>query len=259
MLETAVAESLYRGGRLRRSIVRLGAHLEFALQRRERRSVLGADQVRRFLEEGYLLVPGLVPDDISRRAAAAMWHQAGASEDAPGTWNRLARSLMPTRDPDLLACYTPAYLAAAAQVAGDDVATIHRPRETYWLNVLPREPPWRHGMPHIDHANEGGRHRTFTRAFRVATIVFLSDVDPQGGGTVLWPGSHRRIQELARSDRRRYRFRKALNSELPHLDLGSSAVLAPRRGDVLFWHCFCAHAYSTNVAAHPRLAVRMVW
>ena len=45
---------------------------------------------------------------------------------------------------------------------------------------------------------------TTPRAFRVACMVYLSDVAPHGGGTVVWPGSHRKLEALARSDLDRY-------------------------------------------------------
>ncbi|MCP3980963.1 MAG: hypothetical protein GY716_16835 [bacterium] len=141
----------------------------------------------------------------------------------------------------------------------DDVASFLRPAATHTLNVVPETGEWRWRTPHVDHANEAARHRTFPRPFRVATIVYLGDVNAQGGGTAVWPGSHRRMDALARSDRTKYRYMWALNEDVQTLDLGAPVELTPRCGDVLLYQCFCVHAATVNLSERPRLAVRHVW
>jgi ectoine hydroxylase-related dioxygenase (phytanoyl-CoA dioxygenase family) len=90
-------------------------------------------------------------------------------------------------------------------------------------------------------------------------MTYLSDVSPHGGGTVVWPGSHQRIEALARRDPQRYEMMWALGQALGEIDLGPPIELAPRRGDVLFYHHLCAHAGSANTSPRPRFALNMKW
>ncbi len=208
-----------------------------------------ADKDRIYGEQGYLLVSGLIPEPVSRRAEEAMRRLVEQG----------AASHKPYDEADLLACYTPEFLAVAARLAGEDPATIAPPKRAYPINVLPQPGPWHWPRPHIDHAIKEHGYKTFPRAFRIATMTFLSDVAPHGGGTVVWPGSHRKLQALAESDPERYELMWALNQELDRAGLGEPVELTPRRGDVLFYHYLCAHAGSMNTTDRPRLAMNAKW
>jgi phytanoyl-CoA dioxygenase PhyH len=221
--------------------------------------MLTEEQTRAYEEAGYLLVSGLIPPEISAAAEAAMWQVIGVRPDDPASWSDRPRGHQAFDSPEILACYVPEYLAAAAQLAGDDPATFRPPRQAYAINVFPQEGPWEWPRPHIDHAIKEHGHKTFPRAFRIAAMTYLSDVSPHGGGTVVWPGSHRKIEALARRDPERYAMMWALGQALREIDLGPPVELTPRRGDVLFYHYLCAHAGSANTLARPRLALNMKW
>jgi hypothetical protein len=221
--------------------------------------MLTDDQKQEYNQAGCLLVSGLIPPETAAAAEAAMWRIIGASPNDPSSWAELPRGHGSFDSPELLACYTPAYLAAAARLAGDDPATYRRPRAAYAIHVFPREGEWAWPAPHIDHAIKEHGHTTFPRAFRIAAMTFLNDVAPHGGGTVVWPGSHRRLEALARSDPERYELMWTLNQSLQEIDLGPPVELTPHRGDVLFYHYLCAHAGSMNTSAYPRLALNMKW
>lgn len=220
---------------------------------------LTAEQQAEYRERGYLLVSGLIPDDVSARAEAAMWRLIGADPRDPASWEGAGGGHAAYADADLVACYTPAVLDAAARVAGDDPATVRAPGKGYAINIFPQSGPWTWPGPHIDHAIKEHGHKTFPRAFRVACMTYLSDVPPQGGGTIVWPGSHSRLEALARSDSERYEFMWALNQDLDKAGLGDPVELTPRRGDVLLYHYLCAHAGSKNVSDRPRLALNAKW
>ena len=86
-------------------------------------------------------------------------------------------------------------------------------------------------------------------------MTFLNDVPPQGGGTVVSPGSHQRLEAMLAGDPERDELMWTLNQSLKETDLGSPMELTPRRGDVLFYHYLCAHAGSANVSDRPRFAM----
>src|SRR4051794_17947270 len=188
-----------------------------------------------------------------------MWRLAGVAPDHLEEWAGVAAGHRSYEEPALLALYTPELCAAAAELAGEDPADFSPPRRAYAINIFPAGGEWRWPAPHIDHAIREHGHRTFPRAFRIACMIFLNDVPPHGGGTVVWPGSHRKLQSLARSDPERYELMWTLNQELCALDLEPPVELTPRRGDALFYHYLCAHAGSTNTSDRPRFALNMKW
>lgn len=217
-------------------------------------------QEEEYAEQGYLLVSGLIAPEIALAAETAMWNALGADPNDTATWEQASRQQAATfHEPALVACYTPQMLAAAARLAGDDPALFLPPTSAYALNVFPQPGPWQWLSPHIDHAIKEHGHKTFPRAFRIAAMTFLSDVAPQGGGTVVWPGSHKRIEALARSDLGHYEMMWVLGQDIQKAGLGDPVELTPRRGEVLFYHYLCAHSGSQNTSSRPRLALNKKW
>ena len=215
------------------------------------------EQTRHYDEQGYVLVSGLVPEPVAREAAAAMRRLLDAD---PDSWAGISEMHRSFHDPALLACYTPALLAAAAELSGDPLETITPPDDAYAINVFPRPGTvWEWPHPHIDHAIRQHGHHVFPRAFRVAAMTFLNDVPPHGAGTVLWPGSHRKLADLARSDPEHYEMMWALNQDLDRVGLAEPVETTPRCGDVLLYHYLCAHAGSRNTSPQPRLALNIKW
>ena len=221
-------------------------------------AVLTTEQAQQYAAQSYLLVSGLIPEAVAASAEAAMWRLLQASPHDTASWpERSAHQAFDS--PELAACYTTAMLGAAAQLAGEAVEAIRAPQRPYAINVFPTPSEWSWPHPHIDHAIKEHGHKTFPRAFRIAAMTFLSDVPPHGGGTVVWPGSHRLLERLALSDPARFETMWALNQELPHAELGDPVEMTPRRGDVLFYSYLCAHAGSRNVSDQPRLALNAKW
>jgi hypothetical protein len=221
-------------------------------------AILTETQEREYTEKGYLLISGLVPSEVSQAAYDAMWRALDADPNDPSTWAPAMHHKV-YEPPELAACYAPDVLVAAALLAGDDPATFKPPARGYAINVFPQEGEWRWPNPHIDHAIKEHGHKTFPRAFRIASMLFLNDVPPHGAGTVVWPGSHQKLLTLAQSDPEKYELMWTLNQELKSLDLGEPIELTPKRGDVLFYHYLCAHAGSMNTSTTPRLAMNMKW
>ena len=222
-------------------------------------AALTDEQMRSYDENGYLLVSGLMEDRIASEAQAAMWRLLNVDPDDPAVWASVAPGHHSYEDPALLACYTPALLAAAARLAGDDPATVRAPSRAYAINIFPRAGAWEWPRPHIDHAIKEHGHQVFPRAFRLAGMTYLNDVPTHGAGTIVWPGSHKKLEALAKSDPARYELMWALNQDMDRADLGDPVELTPRLGDVLFYHYLCAHAGSGNTSDHPRFALNMKW
>jgi hypothetical protein len=219
---------------------------------------LTKEQQQQFVEQGYVLLSGLIAPEIAAAGAAALWRALGATPEDRTTWQNIPVA-SGHKTPALLACFTPEFAAAAANLAGEDVATFTGPSSAFTLNVFPQEGPWSHHGPHIDHALPRDGFRVFPRPMRVASIAYLNDVPPHGAPTVVWPGSHRKIEALAQSDPVHYELMQTLNQELNKLDLGESVAIPSQCGDVLFYHYLCAHSGSRNASDTPRFALVHKW
>ena len=220
--------------------------------------LLSNDQVQSYQDQSYLLVSGLIPVDVAAVAEAEMWRLLSADKDDPASWANAASAHQVFASPELIACYTPEMLAAAAQLAGPE-ETVQPPSRAYAINVFPTPGEWEWPRPHIDHAIKEHGHKVFPRAFRIAAMTFLSDIASHGGGTVVWPSSYPVLERLARSDPERFEMMWALNQELPNVALAAPVETTPRRGDVLFYSYLCAHAGSRNTSSRPRLALNAKW
>ena len=214
-------------------------------------STLSSGQRTEYEELGFLLVSGLIPESILTPAEARLRQMVEKGEVASGHGS--------FDEPALVACYTPELLRAAAELTGADLTSFKAPSRAYIINALPSPDPWEWPRPHIDHAIKEDGYRTFPAAFKVAAMTYLSDVEKGGGGTVVWPGSHRALHALACSDPRKYESMWALNQDLELAGLRHPLELTPRHGDVLFYHYLCAHAGSRNVTHRPRLAMNAKW
>jgi hypothetical protein len=221
-------------------------------------SVLSPEQIEAYERDGCLLVSGLIPDSVSAAAEAAMWSVLRASPSDPATWAQ-AQGHRGLDSPEIAACYAPEFLEAAMILAGEPDGGFRPPSRPYAINVFPSEGEWSMPGPHIDHAIKEHGHKVFPRAFRIAAMTFLNDVAPHGGGTVVWPGAHKKLRALAESDPERYELMYTLNHAFDQVDLGEPVEMTPKRGDALFYHYLCPHAGSKNVSPRPRLALNMKW
>ena len=152
-------------------------------------------QLDAYEQDGYILLAGLIPDAVATATAAIMWQCMEARPDDPQTWpDGYAQGL---DHPAIVACYTENFLHAAAQLCGDPPEAVGKPGSALAINIFPADGEWKQPTPHIDHAIKEHGHKTFPRPFRIATMTFLNDVAERGGGTAVWPGSHRQIEKFA--------------------------------------------------------------
>jgi hypothetical protein len=220
--------------------------------------ILTEEQIQQFQDEGFLLVSGLIPAEVAERAEATMWAAVGADPNDPATWEGKQWASGHSH-PDILALFTMQVAEAAAILSEEPRPNWQPPTSTLALNVFPQPGEWKPQPPHIDHAIPKDGFRVFPRPMRVASLTYLNDVAPHSGNTVVWPGSHKIIEALAKSDPAKYELMAALNADLGTLDLGDPIEIPGKRGDVLFYHYLCAHAGSRNAGTRPRFALAYKW
>lgn len=220
-----------------------------------------AELARQYQEDGFLLLSGLLENDVAADAADLLNSLSGMDGvpealrppdqyvEARGLVEHYAR-----RDPALLACFSDAFIRTVEMLTG--TTNLHRPDGVQTQNLVRQSRPWRPPPPHIDGIPKENRHKSFPGPYEIAFIFYLSDVRPRGGGTVGWRGSHAKVGALAKSDPARYEYLFDLNRAVAGLDLGEPVELLPRRGDVLFFRHMWVHGAPCNTRPEPRLAIR---
>ncbi len=234
--------------------------------------MLSQAQLAQYDRDGYVMVSGLIPEETIAGAEAAMWSVLGMDRDDPASWSPLPGDAdgvttvasqgvvehFGLKDPELLACCTPAFYEVQSQLARENEDAFHcrRPQpEAVWTrSVFPVSGSWSHHSGHAD-----GVHRPFSifpGSFRVSSLTYLDSGVAQGGGTAVWPGSHRTLRDGAVRDPDRFRMLPDLQNPTQKFDLSAPIELTPSRGDVLFFHYLLVHAGSLNTGNKPRFAIR---
>lgn len=218
-----------------------------------------------FQKNGYIVKRGVIEKDLCDQAVDETWHLLPKHfmRDSPSTWRgnvsdslcqrgvddrkgrvkfrecvRHNRNLyeMIDRNPEIRS-------TLGALLGADRVPQLPYIRGLY--PVFPtRCPRYKTPRPHTD------GHR-----FMVGTLGYLSDVEPNGGGFHVWPGSHLMLQKC---------FKKLAGSGWTndyHRELYLMAkkvpakeIVAPK-GSVIFWHHRLAHAAGINRSSCIRHAV----
>lgn len=213
------------------------------------------------------------------------------------TWPARRYMAQATRHPAIAALWSPAYRAMARALyphidndtAGREPVLFdwtrshergwfaHQPKWPYNESGLamhnfprhqlaPHQQPraWKLPIPHLDHASKGHGFHTCCLPIRMSTMIYLTGSTQleHSGSTIVWPGSHRKMELLAASDPDRFEMLHTLADALTESGvLGIEPIeLKVRPGDVLFHDMFLAHRGSENlVQGKPRLAFNMKW
>ncbi len=220
---------------------------------------LNEEQRRALLDDGYLLVPGLVPRARVDAALKAINHSLGEEGIAKDQiWTLRAQTFCPelAAAPEILDLYraTPAAALAEAAIGAGQIVTpttgqiaLRFPQKLAG-SANPKLPyPHIDGMPGPLNGVEAGTLYHFT----ALAGVFLSDVGaPFEGNFTVWPGSHRALEAY---------FRAHGTAELvrgfPPIEMPPARQLNARAGDVLLAHYQLAHNAAPNVGPHVRYAV----
>ena len=221
-------------------------------------------QIEHYLIEGYVIVEGLIPKDIAAKADAAAFACNKYDPSDPSTWKADNVKTEFFTDPDLLAVYTPELLMAASQLACHDPFQfpISRPQDSaFVIKLLPEPGPWKVVDIHLDGTGPSVYHETFSQPWRMFAMLYLHDIAPHAGGTVLFPRSPAKLMALARSQPHKYRWLNQLGDAIKEgrIDLGPHFEAQPKAGDVLFMNSMMVHCKPMNTGSRPRFAMNMKW
>lgn len=217
-------------------------------------------QREHFDREGYVVVSGLIPDDLVQRAESAMWQFMEVDPGDPSTWSSANQPWHRVRGADedvFLDLYTDRFMAVLHELARIPDGTVGKPTRTMTINAFPSDTAWRWHSPHLDHGNREFEYLPFPRAYYMAAQIYLNDVAHHGGGIALWPGSPRKLAEIIRSKPERYDRLYKVQEDLDGggIDIGVPVDVTGDAGDVIFYDWLMIHCGSENNQSRPRFAV----
>ena len=245
--------------------------------------MLSEDQRRAFHEDGYLRLPAAVPSAATERMRERLWRMLehrGACRDDPSTWTPAAATrLQGMRKGDVAPHDSPTVVDALDDLIGPGAWRAQR----HWGQVLvtfPNREVWDvpHRPWHIDHGYDFPRDAIWG----VNVFLFVDDVQPEGGGTLVLHGSPRIMRAfvdgLRPATRTQKQLRHAFDASDPYLKALSDpsdtvdrvarfvdrdtdvhgvptrvVPLSGRAGDVVVCHPWTVHNVAPNTCDRPRM------
>jgi ectoine hydroxylase-related dioxygenase (phytanoyl-CoA dioxygenase family) len=198
---------------------------------------------RTFGEQGYILIPGVVPSSLVQdalRSIDGLLRRQPVPVEHRGHWSYWLQGEEHHTFLPLIAD-SPAFALAGSLVSPEALETPD------FTQIALCVPPWKHhpGGPHIDGlgtAVTDGRPGTFT----LLVGVFLTDQPAEDMGNLwVWPGSHLQYGAYLR----RHGPGSLVHSEpAPPIELPEPRQVLERAGDVLLTHYLLGHNIGGNIS-----------
>lgn len=214
--------------------------------------MLDPRQKQAFIEDGFVVVPGLVPPSFIDAARQEVARRVAGSPPPAGHVGPHPYFIMPPLPEPLCALLfdSPALAVVESLIApGKLEAPDH-------VQVALNIPPFLHrpGGPHMDGLtplDPSGRPGTFT----MLAGIFLTDQESEDAGNLwVWPGSH----NLSAAYFREHGPEAILSLPIgpyPPVDLPEPRQVVGRAGDLLLAHYLLGHNIGGNMSEHRREAV----
>lgn len=208
-------------------------------------------QKKEFFENGYVVVPGVVPQAMIDRAVKAINHSLGQGVDRENLGKYGSGTYCPelgaSREIMDLLEETPAFGLVESLVGKGDLLTDTDGQIALRFPTL-ADPPGEPG-PHLDGwiSPEGGTPEQYVFGFTALIGVFLSDVSVPGRGNfTVWPGTHKVFEK---------HFQEhgplSLVKGMPKVEMPPAAPVLGKPGDIVFAHYLTAH--STGINSSPNI------
>jgi hypothetical protein len=216
-------------------------------------SLIADDDLQDFARDGFLLIPGAVPEELLAAADAEIDGLIAQEPPDQGDGGPGQSLWFPPRR-RLPACEAALSRSAALGAA---LAPLRLEHAFDHIQVATTMPPWPHipGGPHID---GHGRGEDPPGSFTLLAGILLTDQQARRSGNLwVWPGSHLAHAELFRERGTRILMPSGghLTSLDPPPELGPKVELTGRRGDLLLAHFLLGHNGGGNTGPRPRRTI----
>jgi hypothetical protein len=211
-------------------------------------------QKRQFFEQGFLLIPGVVPRVMVDAALRAINHSVGegmAPDEMPiMRAQTYCREITQTPVISDLINGTPAFSLAESALEAGRVRPVKGGQIALRFPSL-QDPP---GVPrpHVDgkySPNNGVQEGTISN-FTMLAGVLLSDLNgPNCGNFTVWPGTHLLFEKYWREN-----GAESLLQGMPKVAMPEPLQITGKAGDLVLAHWATAHGVAPNVSPHVRYA-----
>ncbi len=218
--------------------------------------MLSTEQIQSFKRDGYVVVRDLIEESILENWRGQISETYGSLESPPN--QEAARESGRSRehitvltgfrfDPDTRFANHPGVRAIVDQL-GDGQFT----GDDGNIRLLWPDPQREWDFPDSGHIDGYfGKRRTFP--FVLGIVTYLFDVEPHGGGTAFWPGSHVKTwefyQEFPDHMELSPRLHPSFQESMSHIQ---PVELFANAGDVIFWHSNICHETTLNTSNRIR-------
>jgi ectoine hydroxylase-related dioxygenase (phytanoyl-CoA dioxygenase family) len=229
--------------------------------------ILTTQQLEQFRDDGYVMVRGLIPEDVARRTHDALLEelqsergQRQSQRNAHGTTH-----VMWGAGPITQVCRSREVEQVITQLVGPHLPQIsyHTGKESVGLQAEERGfiPVLTHPTPdraqhekkflepqgwHVDGIKGTA---ILPHVLMLVAFAYLNDVPEYGGATTVKPGSHRQLFE--------HWVQKGEMTPITELNdrFAPSRVLPGQAGDVIFFHYLLVHSGSDNFTDNIRVGL----
>lgn len=220
---------------------------------------LTLEQKKRFVADGYLHVPAVVPQPMVETALRAVNHSIGhvgmtGGNPARFTTDAFCHELRESAWLTDIFNKTPILALAEELLGPGNVQPIQSvqiaPRFPLPLGAEPRPDPGH--LDGIGGGMNGMAKGVYRRNFTLFAVVYLVDVpEPESGNFTVWPHSHVEFQDYFRQV-----GHEVLSQGVPHIELTRAGIMVTgKAGDVILAHHQLQHAGGHNVSPHVRHAL----
>ena len=220
--------------------------------------MLSKQQKREFVEDGYLVIPGAVPQVMIAEARRAVNHSIGyvgiGGEDLENHRSGFhCHELLGAEVITDLYNKTPVWRIAEDLMGEGKVQVVARAK-VYPRFPLPLGEEGKGMGGHLDGIGSGTNGQpkgAYSRNFTAFAVLYLSDVlQERSGNFTVWPGSHRAYEAYFKEH-----GHEVLQEGRPSLGLPAEPVMVTARaGDLVVAHHALMHGACPNESADVRLA-----
>jgi len=207
-------------------------------------SVLSADDLAFWEENGYVIVPGVISKEESKAAETVLWQNLRMDANDPNTWYPASehQSIMVQffHHPVLRRIHQSLRMHKAfAQLWGTADLWVNTDRMGF---NPPERPGWSYAGPKL----HWDTSLTQPIPFGIQGILYLTDTAENQGAFCCVPGFHKRVGEWLKNLPPRTNPRETILNT-------PAKPIAAQTGDLILWHQALPHAASPNRAARPRM------
>jgi hypothetical protein len=231
-------------------------------------TILSAEQREQFIKDGYVVVSGLVPEDVINECRDKICAKLDLSLTDSSTWPQEERKVAVEAFGLASDCHNEKVADVVQELVGE--YSLRGKSISSVLDRMGKHPYGRGFGPVLAFPREGekrfdaeshkgvGYHvdgihlaSLWPKKLAAVAMLYLHDVESYGGATVVSPGSHRLIFEHWYSSGREPEW----NEILADLDFPPPVAIAGKAGDIVFMHHLTAHSGSANHDNKVRLGL----